>query len=232
MPLKPVKENLVDLIWGKDRPERTNEKVNVLDVQYAGKTFEEKIADLRKELEKKKIEGMVVSMLDEIAWLFNLRGNDIDYNPVFFSYALITPTDVTLYTDDTKITDEVKAHLGDNVSIKPYTAVFEELYVLKTQLEKVATDSPPKRKYLLSKSSSWALSESLGGDKNVETVRSPIGDAKAIKNETEMEGMRACHIRDGASLTEYFAWLEDQLINKKATLDEVDALDKLEEIRK
>ena len=65
----------------------------------------------------------------------------------------------------------------------------------------------------------------------VTELRSPIGDAKAIKNETELEGMRACHVRDGAALIEYFAWLEDQLIHKKARIDEVEGADKLESLR-
>ena len=65
----------------------------------------------------------------------------------------------------------------------------------------------------------------------VDEVRSPIGDAKAVKNTTELDGMRASHVRDGAALIEYFAWLEDQLIAKKAALDEVQAADKLEELR-
>jgi Xaa-Pro aminopeptidase len=84
---------------------------------------------------------------------------------------------------------------------------------------------------LTSNRASWALSKALGGEDRVDEVRSPIGDAKAIKNDTELEGMRQCHIRDGAALSEYFAWLEDQLINKGATLDEVDGADKLESIR-
>jgi Xaa-Pro aminopeptidase len=204
-----------------------------LDVKYAGKKFEDKLEDLRKELEKKKSEGMIVSMLDEIAWLFNLRGNDIDYNPVFFSYALVTSKDATLFIDESKITEEVKTHLGGDVSIKPYTAIFDELTVLKTSLQNQTNgEGPEKRKYLISNKSSWALSEGLGGKDNVEELRSPIGDAKANKNETEMEGMRACHIRDGAALSEFFAWLEDQLITKGVKLDEVTAADKLEEIRR
>jgi Xaa-Pro aminopeptidase len=231
--LKPVSQNLIDLVWGKEKPTRPNEKIRALDVKYAGKKFEDKLADLRKELEKKKSKGMIVSMLDEIAWLFNLRGNDIDYNPVFFAYALVTPNDATLFVDDSKVTEAVKAHLADSVTVKPYNAIFDELTTLKTSMEKEANGSgPPSQKYLSSNKSSWALSEGLGGKTNVEEVRSPIGDAKAIKNETEMEGMRACHIRDGAALSEYFAWLEDQLINKGAKLDEVETSDKLEQIRR
>jgi Xaa-Pro aminopeptidase len=84
---------------------------------------------------------------------------------------------------------------------------------------------------LVSNKASWALKRSLGGDANVDEVRSPIGDAKAVKNETELEGMRACHIRDGAALIEYFAWLENELVVNKAMIDEVHAADKLEELR-
>lgn len=166
-------------------------------------------------------------MLDEVAWLFNLRGNDIPYNPVFFSYAVITPSDATLYVDDSKLTSEVKAHVENVVKLRPYAAIFEDIKALSTS----AQASTPKQKFLISNKASWALSESLGGSENVDEVRSPVGDAKAVKNETELEGMRACHVRDGAALTEYFAWLEDQLLSKNAKLDEVDAADKLEEIR-
>ena len=100
-------------------------------------------------------------------------------------------------------------------------------------MEPLAEGKPekPKKKFWISTKASWALSLDLGGEEKVEEVRSPIGDAKAIKNPTELEGMRACHIRDGASLSEYFAWLEEELVIKGTQLDEVQAADKLEEIR-
>lgn len=84
---------------------------------------------------------------------------------------------------------------------------------------------------MISTKASWALSLDLGGEEKVNEVRSPIGDAKAIKNKTELAGMRACHVRDGAALTEFFAWLEEELITKGTKLDEVQAADKLEQIR-
>ncbi|KAL9601741.1 MAG: hypothetical protein Q9219_002352 [cf. Caloplaca sp. 3 TL-2023] len=230
-----INENLVDLVWGDDRPPRPNEEVSVLDIKYAGKKFEEKIEDLRKELDKKKSAGLIISMLDEIAWLFNLRGKDIPYNPVFFSYATITPTTAVLYIDEGKLTADVKSHLGDQVHIRPYDAVFKdaENFGASLEMEDPIEGKPPtpKRKFWISTKASWALSLDLGGEEKVSEVRSPVGDAKAIKNATELEGMRACHIRDGASLSEYFAWLEEELLIKKTKLDEVDAANKLEEIR-
>lgn len=228
-----VAENLVDKVWGKDKPSRPNESVRVLELEYAGKKFQEKIEELRKELDKKKAAGFVVSMLDEIAWLFNLRGNDIPYNPVFFSYAVITPTTATLYIDESKLPQNAKAHLA-GITIRPYHDIFSDIATLAAENPTANGDgqpNTPKRKYLISTKASWALSRSLGGDENVDEVRSPIGDAKAIKNSTELEGMRKCHIRDGAALIEYFAWLEHQLIAEKAQLDEVQAADKLESIR-
>lgn len=229
-PLKSVAENLVDLVWA-EKPSRPNKKITVLDVKYAGKKFEDKLDHLRKELEKKKSEGIVLSMLDEIAWLFNLRGSDIDYNPVFFSYAIITPRDATLYVDESKLTPEVTAHLASAVTVKPYAAIFADMPALQAHLQSVnAQAKGPHRRYTLSSKSSWALSVGLGGEENAEEMRSPVGDAKAIKNETEMAGMRACHVRDGAALIEYFAWLEDQLA-KGAKINEIEAADKLEQIR-
>ncbi|KAL9119682.1 MAG: hypothetical protein Q9187_003766 [Circinaria calcarea] len=229
--------NLVDLVWGDKRPPRPNEAVKVLDIKYAGKKFEEKVEDLRKELEKKKSAGLIISMLDEIAWLYNLRGNDIPYNPVFFSYALVTPTAASIYVDASKLSSEVRSHLGDSVHIRPYEAIFEDTKSLSASLELEASPSSepdsaiPKRKFMISTKASWALSLSLGGEEKVDELRSLIGDAKAIKNKTELEGMRQCHIRDGAALSEYFAWLEEELAAKGSTLDEVQAADKLEQIR-
>ncbi|KAF8250174.1 putative Xaa-Pro aminopeptidase P [Wilcoxina mikolae CBS 423.85] len=231
--LQNLSKNLVDEVWGSERPERPNNPVMVLPVEYAGQPYQEKIEAVRKELEKKKSPGFVVSMLDEIAWLYNLRGSDIPYNPVFFAYAFITPTTATLYIDSKKILPAALEHLGDIVTVRPYEAIFEELEAVTQQhKEKASADSKePIKKWLVSNKTSWALSQSLGGEECVEVVRSPIEEAKAVKNETERNGMRKCHIRDGAALIKYFSWLEDEL-QKGTELDEVQAADKLEEFRK
>lgn len=225
--LVDIADNLVDEVWADDKPARPNEPVRVLDIQCAGKKFQDKIEALRKEFDRRKVAGFVVSMLDEVAWLFNLRGNDIPYNPVFFSYAVVTPTTITIYVDESKLPEEAKTHLS-GVSIRPYKDIFGDIAALSSEVQE---DGKPPRKFLISTKASWALSKSLGGDSKVEEVRSPIGDAKAMKNKTEMEGMRQCHIRDGAALIEYFAWLEDELVNKGTSLDEVQASDELERIR-
>ncbi|KAK0710910.1 peptidase M24, structural domain-containing protein [Lasiosphaeris hirsuta] len=232
--LEAVTENLVDLVWGAARPPRPNHPVVLQPAKYAGKDTAAKLVDLRKDLEKKKSAGFVVSLLDEVAWLFNLRGSDITYNPVFFSYAIITQDSATLYIDSSKLTAECHSYLAENrVVVKPYEELFVDTKTLATVAATAAEGATtPLKKYSISSGkASWALKLALGGENFVEEIRSPVGDAKAVKNETELNGMRNCHVRDGAALIEFFAWLEDQLINKKAVLDEVEASDKLGELR-
>lgn len=231
--LVPLADNLVDKVWGDERPARPNEPVIILDQQYSGKDVPTKLTELRKELEKNKSLGFVVSMLDEIAWLFNLRGNDIPYNPVFFSYAIITSDEATLYIDSSKLDPKSQSYLDENgISVKPYSAIFEDATALGQSAKSTTAEaSGESKKFIISNRASWALKRALGGDSMVTELRSPISDAKAVKNETELEGMRASHIRDGAALIEYFAWLEDQLVHKKAQIDEVGGADKLESLR-
>ena len=144
----------------------------------------------------------------------------------------MTPENATLYVDASKLDLDVKSYFGNKVDIRPYDAIYEDSRALSQSVEaNVSEDNGPKPKFLISTKASWALSLDLGGEDRVEEVRSPIGDAKAIKNATELEGMRACHIRDGAALSKYFAWLEEELVAKETKLDEVQAADKLEELR-
>ncbi len=233
--LVAVTDNLVDIVWGADRPPRPAEPVKVLPVKFSGKDTKTKLSDLRIELEKKNSVGFVVSMLDEIAWLFNLRGSDIPFNPVFFSYAIVTAETATLYIDASKLSEECQKHLSENdVAVKPYDDIFSDARTLGTAAKingEIKIGGKSQRQFWISTKASWALKRALGGDKLVDEIRSPVGDFKSIKNDTELEGMRQCHIRDGAAMIEYFAWLEDQLVEKKATLDEVTVADKLEQLR-
>lgn len=232
--LLPLDENLVDLVWEDERPSRPCEAVTVLSDTLAGKSVQTKLAELRQDLDKRHSPGFLISMLDEIAWLLNMRGNDIPFNPVFFSYAIVTPQTATLYVDENKLDEKCRSHLAANsVQVQPYETILEggrELHAKVKGTQRIDGNSTTGS-FLLSSKGSWALKRALGGDATVDEVRSPIGDAKAIKNEAEMNGMRACHIRDGAAIIEYFAWLEDQLVTKKAALDEVQAADKLEQLR-
>ncbi|KAJ1679644.1 hypothetical protein EV182_001628 [Spiromyces aspiralis] len=223
--LVPIETNLIDAIW-PDRPERSKKAAFVHKLEYAGEEFKSKLQRVRASLKSNSVEGIVVAKLDEIAWLFNLRGDDILYNPVFFAYAIVTLDRATLYVDSEKLTDKVRAHLED-VEIKPYDAIFDELKVTASACAEA------KLKFLTDTSASWALVEALGHD-NIVIGTSPVTMFKAIKNDVEIEGMRRCHIRDGVAVVKYLSWLEDQLLNRGGNLKltECDVADRLEEFRR
>uniref|UniRef100_A0A060TCM0 ARAD1D43846p n=1 Tax=Blastobotrys adeninivorans TaxID=409370 RepID=A0A060TCM0_BLAAD len=211
--LIPIKENLIDTVWGEERPSRSKDSIFALSREYTGRDFEDKIAELQKEVSKQGGTAIVLSALDDIAWLFNLRGSDIPYNPVFFAYAIITQSEAYLYMDEEKIPAEVRKGLG-SVKIKPYNDVFRDATVFGEQLVSANSEKAPKSnasKLLVTKSGSWALVDALGGIDNVKIIESPVESAKSVKNDTELEGARIAHEKDGVALCRYLAWLEKSL---------------------
>ncbi|CAG8728850.1 11662_t:CDS:2, partial [Acaulospora morrowiae] len=149
--------------------------------------------------------------------------SDVKFNPVFFAYALITGSDVVLYIEEIKLSKEVKDHLGPDVKYRPYNAIFDDLQKLSETLKS------ENQKLLISTRTSYALAKAAG-EGNVEETRSPLAEAKAIKNEVELEGMRQCHLRDAAAVINYFAWLEEQLAEGKV-FNEIDGSNRLEKFR-
>ncbi|KAH7924378.1 Creatinase/aminopeptidase [Leucogyrophana mollusca] len=222
--LVALEKNPVDVVWGTERPERPKNQVFSLDVKFAGESAQTKLDRLREEMAKKNAAAMVVTMLDEVAWLFNLRGSDIDFNPVFFAYALVTPDSAVLFVDEGQIDDEVRTSLGSAVEIRSYESFLPYLRELPSTT-KLSKDTP----VLLGDKTSLAVAEAVGSS-NVVIVPSPVAAMKAIKNATEIEGFRQSHIRDGAALARYFAWLEEQLENG-VELNESQGADKLEQYR-
>ncbi|KAI8071511.1 Creatinase/aminopeptidase [Gongronella butleri] len=222
--LVPIHENLVDLAWADARPAAPKDAVIVQPVEFSGQAHQDKLKAVQEHLKAHEHGyGIVVSALDEIAWLFNLRGSDIECNPVFMSYALVTENDAILYVNPEKVTQEVREHLGEHVILKPYGDFLAEVAALKSTLEQ-------SNQKLISNSKTSLAVEVAAGEANIIEERSLITDLKAIKNEVELKGMRECHIRDGAALVAYFAWLEKQL-KAGVQLDEVDGADRLEQFR-
>lgn len=222
--LVSLQKNPVDIVWGKDRPPCPHNDVFPLDVKYAGETFQSKLQRLREEITKKKAVASVITLLDEVAWLFNLRGTDIDFNPVFFAYAVVTPTEAILFMNDAQDQHSIKTFLGSDVEIRSYESFIPALRQLTTTL-----GANKEKPMLLGDKTSLAVVEAIGQENSI-LIPSPVAAMKAIKNETEIEGFRKCHIRDGAALTRYFAWLEEQL-NDGVELNESQAASKLEEFR-
>lgn len=222
--LVPVAINLVDLIWD-DRPQPPNAPVIPLPVKYTGKTCQQKVDEVRAQMEERSAILLIVTALDEVAWLLNLRGSDIDYNPVFFSYLTVTRTDVNLYIDPSKVTQAVHNHFTAedlNVTFHHYSKIFTHLteMVNKKQLD---------GKVWISYGSSYALA-SIVPEKSRITEVSPIAVMKAIKNPVEIQGLTNAHIRDAAALCCYFAWLEKEVT--KGHITEISGAKKLEEFRR
>ncbi|KAG2236194.1 xaa-Pro aminopeptidase [Thamnidium elegans] len=211
-----VEKNPVDQIR-QDRPERPSEPIRVHPIQYAGKSVKSKLNDLRKSCNGNSI---VVSLLDEIAWLFNLRGADIHCSPVFFSYCLVTNNNATLYLQNTNISKSVKDHLLEaGVQIKNYNDILDDL---KHMDQPFLVDPDTTNMSILQ-----AINEK---NRIIKKGPSFINLAKAIKNEAELNGMRSCHKRDAVALCKHFSWLSDTL-KKGQTLREFDAAVHLESMR-
>eukprot|EP00127_Corallochytrium_limacisporum_P007120 Clim_evm39s242 gene=Clim_evmTU39s242 len=201
-------------------PPRPDNALRCLTIGTTGKSVGEKFTETREAMTEKGANMLIVSALDEIAWLLNLRGTDIDFNPVFFSYVVLTQEQCHLFVAPAAQTTQVKEHLsGDSVQLHDYDEFFGALPAMIEESSHV----------LLSNRSSEAIVSMIPKDKRV-LQPNPITLAKALKNETELEGMRAAHRRDGVALCAYFCWLEEQLASG-ATLDEVDGSDQLQRYR-
>ncbi|KAM9892278.1 hypothetical protein OXX79_010132 [Metschnikowia pulcherrima] len=226
--LVPIKENLIDQIWPQfeEIPPASDSIIKTLDVKFAGEESSAKIQRVSKIVEKNKTHGLIVSALDEIAWLLNLRGSDIQYNPVFYAYLILTQKGAVLYADNTKFDSNVMKHLKEcNVSVRPYDAFWAELATLDRDF------SINNKSFLLNTSSaSWEIVRSLTS-KYQSVSPSPIEDMKAIKNDTELKGAHTAHFKDGRALVKFFAWLENQLITKQELIDELEADDQLTRFR-
>ncbi|KAJ3526017.1 hypothetical protein NMY22_g10335 [Coprinellus aureogranulatus] len=230
-----LKSNPVDEVWGSDRPARPQNPVFHLDEKYSGQSFKDKIAKVREEIEKNKGKALVVSMLDEVAWLFNLRGSDIDFNPVFFAYAAVEADRTLLFIESKQLDDAAQAYLGKDVEIRPYEEIFTYLNSLPKALSLDGSKDGPK--ILVPAKASLAIAEAIqpsSSSSNVhyyKTIPSPVAALKAIKNATEIEGFRQSHIRDGVALARYFAWLEEAL-NEGKGVNEWEGAEVLENYRK
>uniref|UniRef100_A0A8V0Z6G8 Xaa-Pro aminopeptidase 1 n=1 Tax=Gallus gallus TaxID=9031 RepID=A0A8V0Z6G8_CHICK len=229
--LVPVKENLIDTIW-TDRPQRPCKPLIVLDLSYTGVSWRDKIVALRSKMAERKVVWFVVTALDEVAWLFNLRGSDVEYNPVFFAYAVIGMNTIRLFIDGDRMMDPaVREHLQLDSTLEPEFKIQVMPYrSILTELQAVGAGLSPKEKVWLSDKASYALTEAIPKAYRYLTPYTPICIAKAVKNALETEGMRRAHIKDAVALCELFNWLEKEV--PKGTVTEIIAADKAEEFRR
>ena len=213
-----IDENLVDAVWD-DRPKVPTEQVMALPKKLTGEATASKLRRVRKAMKELGADAHVVTTLDSIAWLFNIRGRDVDFNPVTISYAIVTPDDATLFIDRSKMSDAVIAALGAEVKLRAYEDLGGALAELGAAGRAVLLDPAT--------CNTW-VAERCRGAKVIEKA-SPIPAMKARKNDTEIAGMRAAHVRDGVAVVRFLRWLEEAV--PKGSETEISASDKLEALR-
>lgn len=227
--LIPVRDNLVDLIWSEfeDTSDREFKPIIKLGDEFSGETTRSKLDRLDENYFKKHGSNtLIVNALDEIAWLLNIRGDDIEYNPLFYSYLIVEGKDkLTLYTDNHERFDSIKGYLKEiNCSLKNYKEIWTDIRKIATVL------NSEQKKILLTDESSWRMVNCIIA-KNFIELPSPIKELKEIKNETELKGQEQAQIDDGFALIKYFSWLENQLIKECEFISEYEAAMKLLQIR-
>lgn len=206
-----------DELW-HDRPAVPLSMAQVMPDEIAGESASSKIARLREALKKEGVDGMVVTMLDEIAWLTNLRGSDVEYNPVLVSYMLVTDDYAVLYIDDCKLTDDVKEYLqSQGISVAPYSGIWQAL----KEYDKETLMLQPSK-------CNAAVSLSLG-EKSVYRNDSPIALMKAVKNEVEIAGFKKAMLSEGIAMVKLLRWLRPAV--EKGGITELDVDGRLTELR-
>lgn len=212
-------EDLIDEVW-EDRPPFSTEPAFVLDVKYAGETAASKLERVREEMKKAGANAHILTTLDDINWLLNFRGDDIDFFPMVLSYAIVKMNGVELYIDENKFDTAAKEQLeADGVVFHPYNDIYEDVKKLGSDVN-VMID-PGKLNYAMFNN----LPESI---KTVE-ARNPEILMKAIKNEVELKNIRIAQIKDSIAHVKFMKWIKENY--NKIEISEMSAMDKLEELR-
>ena len=217
--------DMLDLIWF-DRPSVPQTPVTLLSEAYAGMTRKDKIAWLREAVQQKGCDSILLTALDEIAWLLNVRGTDIDYNPVVVSYLLVTRTEVLWFALKSSHLDDVTQSSfatlrSEGITIHPYHSLSSKLRAFDGRL------------YVDTSTLNYSLHEALSAQSGIAhyvSGTSPVIHRKALKNASEVEGMRRAHIVDGVAVVRFFHWLETTLA-RGSVVSEWDAAVRLGQFR-
>jgi len=209
--------NLVDEVWGEARPPRPHNPVKEHALEWTGRSITDKLEDTRQKLRDKHCTALVLTALDDIAYLLNLRGSDIAYNPVFFSYVVLSLDSATLFIDGRSVDIDTQRYLeAAGVEVRPYEEFLGALASFSTPCVWLPSLSPA------------SVHRACSSGKHV-VCCSPVQLMKAVKNPVEAAGMRLCHSRDGAAVCSFLAWLETEAKGGKQT--EISAADYLEQCR-
>ncbi|WP_108681068.1 aminopeptidase P family protein [Methyloceanibacter sp. wino2] len=221
--LTPVDENSIDKIWGKDRPSPSRAEIFMQPMELAGKGSGEKLMQVQMDLVEAEHDAVLLTAPDSICWLFNFRGGDIKHTPVALAYAIVPAKGrPTLFIDPQKVSESVRIALKPFTEIAAPDALDEALTELAKSGAKIRLDPG-------SASMRFASVLQAGGAKHV-SGNDPCTMPKAIKTEAEQAGARAAHVRDGAAMARFLAWLDE--VAETGRVDEVSAAMKLEDFRR
>lgn len=227
--LKSIPVNLVDQVW-KGRPSIQADNLTRLPDRVIQRSWQMKVDQIRNEMRVNPYEptALLLSALDETAWLFNLRGNDIPYNPFFYSYTVLTMDEIWLFVHLERLTEELRVYLNSScdgplcVQLKSYDTVLDHV-------KKYVSQSGVKV-WIGTEYTNYALYELITPqDKLMTSTYSPVLTSKAVKDETEQKILREAHVRDAVAVIQLLMWLEKAVPNGKET--ELSAADYVNERR-
>ncbi len=199
--------DLVGEIWN-NRPSLPNSEAFVHEITYTGLSAKEKIEILRNEMKKANIDYNIIASLDDIAWLYNIRGRDIPCNPFIISYAIISKDKAFLFVNKQKISKKVELHLIDNgIEIHDYEMIGEYIKSIEA-LSKILLDK--------NKINRW-IYNAIPNESKIINDMNITSKIKAVKNPTELENQRRAYIKDGVALTKFLYWLYNSVNEMEVT---------------
>ncbi|MDF9838218.1 MULTISPECIES: aminopeptidase P family protein [unclassified Breznakia] len=204
-------------IW-KERPNLEIKKAFILDKKYVGETTKAKISKLREKLHTYRVANHLITSLDDIAYLLNIRGRDIPSTPVILSYLLVTDDAVKFYVNKDKLSLEVLEYLSiNNIEVKPYADAYEDINKIQGSI------------LIDPEIVNFSLYKGISSSVQIIEQENPTIMMKAIKNAVEIENLRIAHIKDGVAITKFMYWLKKNIGTME--MDEVSVADKLTELR-
>ncbi|XP_053846539.1 xaa-Pro aminopeptidase 2 isoform X3 [Vidua macroura] len=205
--LLPLETNLVDQAWGDQRPLPSSSKIYSLPAEFTGRSWQEKVAGIRQRMDQhvRRPTAVLLSGLEETAWLFNLRGDDIPYNPVFYSYTLLTNTTISLFVEESRLSVAARESLRSGCP-GPLCVELQEYGQVSTHLRGYTQGNVTV--WLGTEYTTYGLYAIIPQEKLLKESYSPVMMAKAVKNAHEQEMLRAAHVRDAVAIIQYLLWLE------------------------
>ena len=215
-----VDEDLIDLIWA-DRPELSKAPVRILGLEYTGKCTIDKIADVREVMEEKGADVHLLTSLYDIAWLLNVRGNDISYVPVVLSYLALTKDECIWFVQEEVLTEELSSYLAENhIITRPYNSFYEYVTTLQADSTVLMNQSVVN----------YRIVSSIPEGVTIINEPDPEVLMKSQKNEVELENTRNAHIKDAVAMCKFMYWLKTNV--GKIPMTEISASDYLEDLRR